>query len=764
MKSLIFLSISFALSFSVIANESPSRELSVNPISAAAKYRNMKEAVASHQLSKSEIRRIKGAVSTPIAYYNRPSGTYYVGMSPDTSSLNYGFLLVPAFTELSWTNGSFGTTSSLWEYCTGINHNDDNYTFTQSTDNQIVTPKYEAGYSYPAPYLQASTANADSVFTLTDYLDTDPCIYLSESDRYFYSTNMRPDAEIIAYLGSTVFNNASANQRVDNYYGFSDAGYSNVKLNGVAELYRKPAKPYLLSAIAAHFCDVAKGTAPANVKATIYPVTLDENGNVASMGEPLYEGAGDSETMFVSGRQWQTVLWNDVTATDPVTGRPSDLIISQDILIVIEPTDKRCQLAQYLWASNKAFIFEDKDNTLNSDVSSYLVASATNAQGQTGIYPLPYSGAWYMDDAQTTVGALKSWPIQILAKFDSDFYLDTQDNCFYAPVDNVSSKQFEIRSSLSSSYWQVTKTDSKGGNAEWVDFDVEDVIVDGKFANKVNLTVKVEKLPENLLGREATLKIDLGKGLDIKIYQGKIATDITSYDNILYFDFAEAYKGETITLSLQMKNKMDVVGFQCDFYAPAGTEVAVDGDGFYEIYLSTERTTANRTNLFDFASQKDGAIRILASSTKLLPFNGNEGEIATLKLNIGSDMTDGEYPLILRKIVIADAAGNSYKVDYVKTTLSVSSFTPGDANGDGDVNIADFSSIANHILGREQSVFIAKAADTNNDGDISVPDLSGLIQIILAGDERANAPAMIRLASPILRQAVTESETINSIK
>ena len=218
-------------------------------------------------------------------------------------------------------------------------------------------------------------------------------------------------------------------------------------------------------------------------------------------------------------------------------------------------------------------------------------------------------------------------------------------------------------------------------------------------------------------------------------------TDILSYENIIYVEKAEASAGSTVTLSLKMNNVIEAVGFQCDFYAPEGTEISVDGDGFAEISLSTERTTANRTNVFDFATQSDGAIRILASSTKVLPFNGNSGEIATIKLNISSDIADGDYPLILRKVVISDAVGNSYKVDYVKTTLSVSSFTLGDANGNGEVNIADFTAIANYILGREQTNFIPNAADTNQDGEISVSDLSGLVQIILSGESTSNAPA-----------------------
>lgn len=218
-------------------------------------------------------------------------------------------------------------------------------------------------------------------------------------------------------------------------------------------------------------------------------------------------------------------------------------------------------------------------------------------------------------------------------------------------------------------------------------------------------------------------------------------TDILSYENIIYVEKAEASAGSTVTLSLKMNNVIEAVGFQCDFYAPEGTEVAVDVDGFEEINLSTERTSSKRTDYFNYAAQQDGAIRILASSTKSLPFSGNEGEVATIKLNIGSDVADGDYPLIVKNVIISDADANSYKVDYVKTTLTVSSFTLGDANGDGEVNISDFTAIANFILGTPKPNFVAAAADTNEDGDITVADLTKLVKLILSSSATSNAPA-----------------------
>ena len=87
--------------------------------------------------------------------------------------------------------------------------------------------------------------------------------------------------------------------------------------------------------------------------------------------------------------------------------------------------------------------------------------------------------------------------------------------------------------------------------------------------------------------------------------------------------------------------------------------MAKDADNFNIINLSTKRTTAQKTNYFDSAEQPDGAIRIMCSSTKNYTFSGNDGEVATITLNVSDEMEEGEYPLILKNIVISDANSKS---------------------------------------------------------------------------------------------------------
>lgn len=211
-------------------------------------------------------------------------------------------------------------------------------------------------------------------------------------------------------------------------------------------------------------------------------------------------------------------------------------------------------------------------------------------------------------------------------------------------------------------------------------------------------------------------------------------TDISLYPDVIYLEPVEAAAGSQVTLSLKMNNTVPMTGFQCDIYFPEKTHVAKDEDGFNKIELSLARTTAKKTDYFNSAKQKTGAMRILCSSTRSYTFSGNEGEVATIVLDVDKDIEEGEYPIIMKTIVLSDANAKAYEVDYLKTTLKISSYTLGDVNNDGKINVSDFSAMANYLMGNPGEVFIEKAGDLNADGIVNVADMTALANLILFGD------------------------------
>lgn len=215
-------------------------------------------------------------------------------------------------------------------------------------------------------------------------------------------------------------------------------------------------------------------------------------------------------------------------------------------------------------------------------------------------------------------------------------------------------------------------------------------------------------------------------------------TDISSLDNVIYIGNVEGRIGSQMTLSVKMKNNVEVQGFGFDLYLPNGVTVAKDEDGFALVTLSNERTTEKKTNYFDSNIMEDGALRVLASSTGGYTISGTDGEIVQVVVNISKDMEEGDYPIILREIALSDNNSHGYETHYVKSTLTISAYTPGDVNGDGKINVIDFTAIANYILGKTPEGFIEKAADVIVDNKVNVVDLTAVANIILYGKTSEN--------------------------
>lgn len=153
-------------------------------------------------------------------------------------------------------------------------------------------------------------------------------------------------------------------------------------------------------------------------------------------------------------------------------------------------------------------------------------------------------------------------------------------------------------------------------------------------------------------------------------------TDISLYDNVIYPSQISGEAGTSVSLSVNMKNTIAMTGFQFDLVLPDGVSVAVDNDDFAMIELSETRTTSKKTDYFNSAPQIDGSFRVMASSTQNYTFSGNDGEVAVIHLNIDENVSNGEYPIILKNIVMSDATSKTYEVERVEGLLTVGAVAP----------------------------------------------------------------------------------------
>lgn len=109
--------------------------------------------------------------------------------------------------------------------------------------------------------------------------------------------------------------------------------------------------------------------------------------------------------------------------------------------------------------------------------------------------------------------------------------------------------------------------------------------------------------------------------------------------------------------------------------------------------------------------------------------NSESGETVKFKL---FDKTTGETSTLLETVAFESLG--QVGVPSSPTTLTLSDNQLGDANGDGKVNILDFTAIASYIIGTPPAAFIETVADINSDGKINVLDLTALVTIILNGN------------------------------
>ena len=99
------------------------------------------------------------------------------------------------------------------------------------------------------------------------------------------------------------------------------------------------------------------------------------------------------------------------------------------------------------------------------------------------------------------------------------------------------------------------------------------------------------------------------------------------------------------------------------------------------------------------------------------------------------DVTPGENYYYYYKVLSTDL--QEYDVSNVVHAKPLTA-TLGDANGSGDVDVADVMTTVNYITGEDPKPFIFEAADMNADKSIDVLDVIGIIQKIL----NSSAPAM----------------------
>ena len=185
----------------------------------------------------------------------------------------------------------------------------------------------------------------------------------------------------------------------------------------------------------------------------------------------------------------------------------------------------------------------------------------------------------------------------------------------------------------------------------------------------------------------------------------KANTDLSAADNVLYVEPFTVEKGtEQVQMSLKMKNTAPIRGFQFNLVLPEGVTVAKSAKGKIQAQLSAGRLPEEDEHTLAAQEQADGSVLFLCGSQYDECFTGNDGEIATVTLDIAEDIAAGDHALLLKNIKLTETdISKYYETAEVETTLTIGSGEPGpepdpkpirgDVNEDGKVDVADIATI-----------------------------------------------------------------------
>lgn len=148
-------------------------------------------------------------------------------------------------------------------------------------------------------------------------------------------------------------------------------------------------------------------------------------------------------------------------------------------------------------------------------------------------------------------------------------------------------------------------------------------------------------------------------------------TDISSIDNVVYMEPATFPAGSQQTLSIKMKNTVGIQTVQFDMVLPEGVTIVKDEEEFELISLSTARTTVRKMDSFSAAYISGTRYRVLINSNSGYTFDGTDGEIVQVVVNIDASVANSSLPFVFEDIVLVDTGSHGFQTERVETTLTV---------------------------------------------------------------------------------------------
>ena len=187
---------------------------------------------------------------------------------------------------------------------------------------------------------------------------------------------------------------------------------------------------------------------------------------------------------------------------------------------------------------------------------------------------------------------------------------------------------------------------------------------------------------------------------------------INRANNYLYAKDATVKQGETVEVTLNMKNAKEIINWKTTLAnLPEGVTFvsAVAADRWTEAIVPTDLT------LF---SETEAAVA------------AGDGVVAKITLQVAATVAEGEYDIQLKDVVMTAADGTSIAQVESKTFKLVVEAGPtgkkGDLNGDDFVDASDIQIVLNDMAEETN----APANDLNGDGFVDASDIQVILNIM----------------------------------
>lgn len=182
-----------------------------------------------------------------------------------------------------------------------------------------------------------------------------------------------------------------------------------------------------------------------------------------------------------------------------------------------------------------------------------------------------------------------------------------------------------------------------------------------------------------------------------------------------------------VDLPVGLVNKNLISGIQFDVTLPSNISFNLVG-GEPDVWLDNARSTS--THSISASQLSNGKYRVLITSLASKNLKGNDGVLAHMNLVFPRIHNTGNYTISLSNIIASESDETRHTLNNT-STIARFCYMVGDADANAVVDIADHTSSASKILGRNPSPFYNDAADVDGNSSLDVVDLVGITNIAL---------------------------------